>query len=177
MVQVHGKYITFCGRLMNLYKDDQKKADQALYNKIGKHFSELEPEGWYDGELLELFLNTYIEASPLGMNALVNMGKNIFPIIKQTVGLPDFERPSEALRYESQTFLNDHKDDDVSKVIPREIIKFEEGHVIIQAPAPAKSYDALLFKGVFIGILEMFGIETSTVEIIDKDKSIFEITW
>ena len=162
---------------MNLYKGAQAKADQVLFNKIGKHFDELESEGWYDGELLGLFLNAYIEASPSGKNALITMGKNIFPILKHTIGLPDFNDPLEALEFESQTFLNDHKDDDVSKVIPREIIKFEMGHVIIKAPAPAKSYDILLFKGVFIGILNMLGIKTGKVEIIDEKNSIFEITW
>ena len=94
------------------------------------------------------------------------MGRNVFPIIKRTIGLPDFETPLDAIKYESETFLSDHKDDDVSEVIPREIIKAEEGHVIIKPPAP-DVYDALLFKGVYLGILKMFDIKNGNVEIID----------
>ncbi len=175
MVKVHGKYITFCARLMTLYKDAQKKADEQLFNKIGKHYEELEPEGWYDIELIDLFMNAYKEASPTGRNAMVTMGRKIYPILKRTVGLPDFKSPLEAFQYESETFLMDHKSDENSVVIPRKILKSENGQVIIQAPSPG--YDILLFKGVYIGILELFGIRTGKVELIDEAQGIFEITW
>ena len=158
-------------------QDAKAKANQVLFSKIGKHYDELDPEGWYDGELLEIFLNTYIEASPSGKNALVTMGRNIFPILKKTVGLPDFKNPLEAFKFESQTFLMDHKDDEISKVIPREIIKLEDRHVIIKAPVPAKCYDVLLYKGVYLGVLNLFGITAGRVEIIDEENSIFEIKW
>ena len=177
IVKVKGKYITFTGKLMGLYKEAQKSANQALFNKIGKYFDELEPEGWYDGEILKEFLDTYIEASPTGKNALVTMGRNIFPIIKRTTGLPNFKNPLDVILYDSETFLMDHNSDEVSKIIPREIIKAEEGHVILKAPPPPDIYDALLFKGVYLGILSMFGIKDGKVEIIDKKESIFEITW
>lgn len=175
MVKVHGKYITICARLMTLYKDAQKKADQELFRKIGKHYEELEPEGWYDIELIDLFMNAYKKASPTGRTAMVTMGRQIFPLIKRTVGLPDFKTPLDAFKYESQTFLMDHKDDEYSTVIPRKILKAEKGHVIIEAPSPG--YDPLLFKGVYVGILEMLGIKTGKVELIDESKSIFEIKW
>ena len=35
----------------------------------------------------------------------------------------------------------------------------------------------MLYKGVYLGILKMFNITTGKVELIDEEKSIFEITW
>ncbi len=175
MVKVKGKYITFCGKLMTLYKESQKKADGILFEKTGLHFDELEPEEWYDGDIITLFMETYKNSSPTGREAMLTMGRNIFPIIKQTVGLPDFKSPLEALKYESKTYLMDHKSDEKSEVIPRKFLKFEERHVIIQAPGPG--FDIMLFKGVYIGIFRMLGIKNVKVEIIDEENAIFEIKW
>jgi hypothetical protein len=177
MAKVKGKFITFAGRLMTLYKEEKKKADQALYTKTGKHFDELEPEGWYDTSIIDFVLNAYADASPTGKRAIVTMGRNVYPIINRTVGIPPdkIKTPLDAIIFETENYLADHKSDEVSQVIPRKIISAEDGHVVVEAPAPG--YDPLLYKGVYLGILEMLGIKTGKVEMIDKNKAIFDITW
>ncbi len=51
MAQVKGKFITLTGFLMALYQKPREDADQILYQQVGKHWNELEPEGWYDTKL------------------------------------------------------------------------------------------------------------------------------
>jgi hypothetical protein len=177
MAKVKGKFITFIGRLMTLYKEQKKKADEAIYAKTGKHFEELEPEEYYSSELIDFALNAYANASPTGRNAIVTMGRNVYPLVNRTVGLPPdkIKTPLDAILFETENFLVDHKDDGGVPVIPRKILTAEDRHVVIEAPAPG--YDPLLYKGVYLGILEMLGIKTGRVEMIDQNKAIFDITW
>ncbi|MFX0070918.1 MAG: hypothetical protein ACFFAO_07495 [Candidatus Hermodarchaeota archaeon] len=177
MAKVKGKFITFAGRLMTLYKDEQQKAEDALYAKTGKRFGELEPEGWYSTRIIDAVLKAYAKASPTGRNAIVTMGRNVYPIINRTVGIPPekIKTPLDAIMFETENYLDDHQSDEDSQVIPRKIISADDGHVVIEGPAPG--YDPILYKGVYLGILQMLGIKTGKVEMIDEKKAIFDITW
>lgn len=93
------------------------------------------------------------------------------------MGIPveKIKTPLDAIMFETENYLLDHQSDEVSQVIPRKIISAEDGHVVVEAPAPG--YDPLLYKGVYLGILQMLGINTGKVEMIDQNKAIFDITW
>ena len=56
----------------------------------------------------------------------------------------------------------------------------EDGHVIVQAPAPG--YNSKLYEGVYLGILEMCGVKTGKVIQTQSQEngdptSEFDITW
>jgi hypothetical protein len=177
MAQIKGKFIAFTVQLMSIYKDAQKDAEEALFKLSGKHSNELEPETFYDTKLWDIALKAYADSSPTGKTAIVTMGRNVYPLINKTVGIPPekIKTPFDAIMFETENFLVDHKSDSVSKVIPRKVLLSEDRHIIIEAPAPG--YDPILYKGVFLGILDMLGIKTGKVEMTDTEKAIFDISW
>ncbi len=171
--EVKGKFITLAGHLMSLFKDGLSTADQELYSKTGKHFNELDPEGWYDTKIFNTFMETYARVSPLKEKAIVNLGRMVYPTIQKTVGLPkDLKSPLDFILFEAEGFLDNHRGNDV---VPRKFIKKEEKNVVVQAPAPG--YNPKLFEGVFYGILEMNGIRNGKVELCDAGTCEFRITW
>lgn len=174
MVYIKGKMITLTAHLMSLYKDAQKFCDDILVERTGKHYYELEPEEWYDVKLLNGFITNYIKASPTGEQAIVTLGKQIYPTINKTVGLPpEINTALDLLIYEAKGFELHHKGEGIE---PRKFIKKEEGHVIVQAPAPG--YSQKLYEGVFLGILEMKGIYTGKVKMTKGSPEFeYEITW
>lgn len=177
MAQVKGKFITLTGALMSTYPEELAIADQALFKKIQKHWNELDPEGWYETSLFQLFMETYMKASPLKENALVNLGKKVYPTIKKTVGLPHLPNPQDFLKYEAEGFLDNHRGSDIR---PRRILHCNHGSFLVEAPAPG--YHSKLYEGVFLGILEMCGITTGkVVQTKCQEKgdvtSEFHITW
>ncbi|MFX1570981.1 MAG: hypothetical protein ACFFCV_21800 [Promethearchaeota archaeon] len=105
------------------------------------------------------------------------MGRNVYPLINRTVGIPPEKIKTilDAIMFETENFLIDHQSDEVSQVVPRKIIEKSDRRIVIEAPAPG--YNPLLYKGVYLGILNMLGKNTGKVEMIDKNKAIFEITW
>lgn len=178
MADVKGKFITLAGSLMALYPEGLKKANQELHAKTGKNWNGLDPEGWYSTKLFNLFMEAYAESSPTKTAAIVTIGRNVYPLIKKTVGLPQhLNTPLDFIKFEAEGFLMNHKGSDV---IPRKFIKEEEKDIIVQAPAPG--YNSRLYEGVYLGILEMCGIKSGKVEQIKSIKNgdktdEFHITW
>ena len=174
MAEVKGKFITLAGMLMGLYEKNQKNADEILFQAVGKRFRELNPEGWYDTKLFNIFMEEYALGSLSGKNAIITLGRNVYPLIKRNGGIPeDIKTPLDLLLFEAKGFELNHRGDDVQQ---RKFIKQEEGLVVVQAPAPG--YNQKLYEGVYLGILEIFGIKTGKV-VMTKDAPEFEyeITW
>ena len=88
MAEIRGKFITLTASLMEVYQEARQEADQRLLAATGKHWNELDPEGWYDIEHYNDFISTYVKASPSREKAMITLGRNIYPTIKQTVGFP-----------------------------------------------------------------------------------------
>jgi hypothetical protein len=131
-----------------------------LVVKCGKHWNELDPEGWYDTISWGVFMDAYATASVSGDRALVTLGRNIYPAIKQAGGLPQaLKTPLDLIKYEAQGFLTDHRGADVQ---PRKFIRAVDHDVVVEAPAPG--YNSRLNEGVFLGILEICGVTTGKVE-------------
>ena len=178
MAKVKGKFITLAGSLMSLYKKERDIADRVLYDKAKKHWNELDPEGLYETSLFNLFMESYAKASITGVRAIVTLGKNVYPTIKRSVGLPpELETPLDFIKFEAEGFLEIHSGDDI---IPRTFLLEEDGHVIVQAPAPG--YNSKLYEGVYLGILEMCGVKTGKVIQTQSQEngdptSEFDITW
>ncbi len=179
MSEVRGKYITMVASLMSLYTKQRTEADTMLFNQTGKHYNELEPEGWYDIKWANLFLDKYVEASLSGNNALVTYGRRIYPTIKQKNGLPShLKTVLDFLKYETEGYIQSHRGPDIK---PRTIIKAVEGEFIVQGLVPPW-YKAKLLEGVFLGILEMCGERNGKVvskPIPEKEDNIVEfyVTW
>lgn len=159
MAEVKGKFISLAGALMRVYEEKLEEADSYCRKTTGKHYNELDPEGWYPVDLLKRFIEKYTEASITGERAIVTLGAKVYPTIERTVGLPKFKSPLEAILFEAEGFLSDHRGSDV---VPRKFLRKEEGLVVVEAPAPG--YDCLLYEGVYLGILEMAGVTTGTCE-------------
>lgn len=178
MAQVKGRYITMVGMLMGVYKDARKEADDLLFAKTGKHFNELEPEGWYDTKWTQTFLDAYIHASPSKELAIVTFGRQIYPALKRLKLLPaHLKTPLDFIKNEAETFFTTHKGPDV---IPRKFIKAVDKEVLVEAPAPG--YNSKVNEGVFLGILDMLEIKTGkVVQTKSQEKgdktSEFHITW
>ncbi len=83
MADVKGKFISLAGSLMNVYQSALLEADKKLFLATKKHWNELDPEGWYDTKLFNLFMTTYATASPSGETAIVTLGRNVYPTIKK----------------------------------------------------------------------------------------------
>jgi hypothetical protein len=177
MSEVRGKYITLAGSLMSLYQKQRTEADTALFAKTGKHFNELDPEGWYDTQWVKLFLDKYVEASLSGDNALITFGRRIYPTIK--AGLPpQLKTTLDFLKFETEGYIQAHKGPDVK---PRKIIKAVEGDFIVQTIVP-QWHNAKMYEGVFLGILEMCGVKNGKVlrqTIQESGVNIveFHVTW
>ena len=174
MADVKGKFITLAGYLMSLYKKQLAEANNYLKKETGKIHNELDPEGWYDTKIFDKFMQKYAEASISKDMAIVTLGKNVYPIIKKTTGLPpEIKTAFDLILFEAKGFELNHRGEDVK---PREFIKKEEGHIIVKAPAPG--YSQKLYIGVYKGILEMYGIKNGTVEMTKgKPDFEYEIIW
>ena len=174
MAEVKGKFITLAVSLMSLYPDAQELVDKELFENTGQHWTELEPEGWYDTKLFNSCMEKYAESSITGEVAIVTLGRNVYPLIKKSVGLPEgLDNALDLILFEAEGFMMNHQGSDV---IARNFVKKETGHVIVKAPAPG--YNQKLYEGVFMGILEMSGIKDGTVKMISGDPDFeYEIKW
>jgi hypothetical protein len=171
MAKVKGKFITLACSLMAAYHDAQTEANEYLKKMTGKGWTELEQEGWYDTKIFNEVMELYAKSSLSGSNAIVTLGRKVYPTIKKTAGIPEhIKTPLDFIKFEAEGFLLNHDGDDV---IPRKILKAFDKEVVVQAPAPG--YNEKLYEGVFLGILEMCKISTGQVENIGK--STFKITW
>ncbi len=159
MVELKGKFVTLTAALMGVYQDARDKADHVLFQSIGKHWNELDPEGWYDIDHYQKFLSAYIQASPTKEKAMVTLGRNIYPTIKRTTGLPPhLTTPLDYIEFEAQGYLQNHRGVGAE---PRKFLRSEEGYVAVQID---KVHNCLTMEGVYLGILELVGTSSGTVE-------------
>jgi hypothetical protein len=171
MAEVKGKFISLGIQLMAVYPDAHKLVNAIVKSKTGKDGNALDPDGWYDASLFDEVMTRYAQASSTKEMALVTLGRKIYPTIKKTVGLPPgLSAPLDFIKFEAEGFLANHRGPDV---VPRKFIKANDHEVIVDAPAPG--YNARLYEGVYLGILEMIGINTGKVE--RTSNTVFRITW
>ncbi len=171
MADVKGKFITLGVRLMSAYPDAQKKANAEVLKQTGRTGDQLEPEGWYPTALFDQVMKLYSGASASKDMAIVTLGRNVYPTIQATVGLPPhLQTPLDFIKFEAEGFLDNHRG---AGVVPRKILKSVDREVVIDARAPG--YSDKLYEGVYLGILEMLGIRTGKVE--RTNGSTFRITW
>ena len=160
MAEVKGRFITLTGTLMSPYPRQLDQANTLLMAKCGKLWNELDPEAWYNTWYWAVFMDAFAKASVTGQRALVTVGRNIYPTIKNAGGLPTALRtPLDLIKYEAEGFLAHHRGADVK---PRKFIKAVDHDVVVEAPAPG--YSSRLYEGVFLGILEICGVTAGKVE-------------
>ena len=178
MLQVKGMFITFTVRLMTLYKEAKQEISDYIKQQTGLDYNDLDPTAWYPGEILIKALKMYEQASPTGKTVYVTMGKQVYPIWKQNGLLPDnLKTPLDYMKYEAEGFKEAHLGPEVKQ---RNFIKMEDGHIIVEAPAPG--YSCKLFEGVWRGIFNMIGINTAEImqtQCVDQGDStcVFDIKW
>lgn len=178
MVKIKGKFIILVASLMKIYKKEFEKTDNELYDELGLHWNELGSEEWYDIKYYNLFIKSYVKASPTNENAMVTLGRKIYPTIKATTGFPpNLVTPLDFIKYESQGYTENIKGPDI---VPRTFVREDDGDVIIQMNM--KEQPCKLMEGVYKGILDMSGASFGQVF---HDKCIlkgdpyceFHITW
>ena len=174
MAETKGKLIILCGRLMVLYKDSLKEADNELFKRVGLHYNELDPEGWYDTKLFALFIDKYAEASITKENAIITLGKSMYPQIKRMGGLPNhIKTPIDLLKYSVETFLKNHRGREVR---PKKLVEAINGRVVIHGTNPY--FSQKLCKGVYLGILGMYNVKNPKVVITKGFPNVeYIITW
>jgi len=174
MAEVKGKFISLAGYLMSAYEEAFNPANERLFKATGKYHKDLEPEGWYDTAIFNDFMLAYASASSTHEQAIVTLGKNVYSTIKKTTGLPpNIKMPLDLLLYEGEGFLLNHRGADV---VPRIFKTKTDGHVVVRAPAPG--YSQKLYEGVYLGILEMFGVKSGKVTMTKGSPDFeYDITW
>jgi hypothetical protein len=178
MPEVRGKFIELAGTLMTLYPGARQEADAVLEQRTGRHWDELDPDEWFDADIFAVFLDTYCGSSAAGDDALITLGKRIFPTKRKLGELPDeIGGALELLKFSTRSFTDDHRGPGIR---PIRIVRAEEGDVVVDVPYPG--YDCRVSNGVYLGILGMFGIKGGKVEqarcVSRGDRSCeFHITW
>jgi len=159
MIEVKGKFITLAGSLMSLYPEQREKADAVLFRRTGKHWNELDPDGFYDTGIYKSFLDAYCEGSITGEKALITLGRNYFPTIKKLGGIPDnINDELDMIVFSTRSFAEDHKG---SGIRPIKVMKARKGDVVLDIPDCG--YDCRLGEGVYLGILSIYGIDNGLV--------------
>ncbi len=160
MIKVRGKFITLVASLMVIYKDALKKADRQLFMETGKHWNELEPDGWYDVRHYNNFIRAYVESSASKENAMITFGKQIYPTVKKLDGFPaGLKTPIDYLEFEVETYINAFQGPGIK---PRKFIRKEPGYVIIQTKMPEQ--DCKTLEGVYMGIMKLAGVAKGKIE-------------
>ena len=178
MARVKGKFITLAGSFLDQSPRFREEADKALFGKTGKHWNELDPEGWYATEHLEQFMLAFSRTPDAREKAIVKFGRLFYPTVKKTTGIPPrVKTPLDYVKFESEGFLSTHKG---AGVEPRKIIYAWDRSVLVEATAPG--YSSKLFIGMYLGLLEMCGVHTGSVVQIKSQEngdktSEFKITW
>jgi hypothetical protein len=178
MAQIRGMMITQVCLLMTLYEEGQKKAADYVLQKTGKHYEDLDPNEFYDVEILNEALKIYSEYSPTRDRVYITHGTKVYPLLKQHVGFPPhLKTPLDFILFEAESFIQNHRGSDV---IPRNFLKTDDRHIIVDAPSPG--YNCKIIEGVFLGILKMLGEENGKViqtKCIQRGDStcIYDITW
>lgn len=160
MAEVKGKFIMLTASLTSLYKDTYDRLDRKIYAGTGNHIKELDPEGWYDIRYYNDSMSAYTDASLAKERALVTLGRNIYPTIKNTTGFPPgLETPLDYIEFELQGYLENIRGPEVK---PREIVLKEDRHVVIRTQMTEQP--CMILEGVYLGILEMLGVTTGKVK-------------
>jgi hypothetical protein len=159
MAEVKGKFIHITGSLMSLYPDALQQADNKLYAETGKRWNTVEMEGWYPCAAWGVFMDGYVHASPTKERALITLGKQIYPTIQRTAGLPaSLKTPLDFIQFEAEGFLANHRGPSVK---PRRFLTLEDRNIVVEATAP--NYNSALYAGVYQGLLEIAGVKTGKV--------------
>lgn len=161
MAQSKGKFITMACLVLGLNEAAKADVFQKVKGLTGQEWDQLEHEGWYDTSVINaVFQVAEKHYGPvMAWAAIKTMGRQIFPTIDKTVGLPKhLKTPLDWLKWEGNTFLDDHRGPDV---VPRKFIKTDPGHVVVEAISPG--YNCLLVEGVYEGILKMCGVKDYAV--------------
>ncbi|HMK34795.1 MAG TPA: hypothetical protein VK463_06995 [Desulfomonilaceae bacterium] len=162
MAEVKGKFITLAAELLTSKHGVRSAAIGAIRRVTGKSPRELEPEGWYDTNVLNGFFSA-VESyeSPLVAWAAIRViGRNVYPAVDAIEGSPKRLRtPLNLLKSEAEVFLRYHRGSDV---VPRKFLQSEDRCIIVEAPSPG--YNCALIEGVFDGILCMCHITHGTVK-------------
>lgn len=170
MAQVKGKFITLTGMLASTSPEVSRKIDQYLEEQTGLRHLELDPEEFYDTSLWNEVIKIYAHSFADPKQAIIGLGKRIYPTIKRTSGLPEhLKSPKDFMLFEAEGFRANHSPD----VEQRKVVSETENSVTIYAPAPG--YEESLFVGVWLGILEMIDLFSGNVE--EVAKSTYKISW
>ncbi|MFD0998082.1 hypothetical protein ACFQ21_02150 [Ohtaekwangia kribbensis] len=170
MAQVKGKFITLTGMLAFNSKGSIEKIDDYLVKETGLTHWELDPEEFYDTTTWQEVLTIYSQDFPDPKQAILDLGKRIYPTLKRTVGLPShLKTPKDFILFEAEGFKLNHSSD----VEPRKVLEATETSVTMYVPA--LGYDEALYIGVWLGILEIISIQTGKVENVGK--STYKISW
>jgi hypothetical protein len=160
MVEARAKFIILVARLMEPHGEALADADDRLYRETGKHWDQLAPEDWYDIKLCNRFIEAYVEASGLGDRALVRVGREMYPTIKKTSGLPPWlKTTADYLRHETVVYMASVRGRGVA---PRRIMRMEDGHAVIEAKI--RAWDCRIQEGVYLGVLDLAGVKEGRVE-------------
>jgi len=171
MAGVKGKFITLTGMLMSDNLELLEKANQFLENKIGLRHLELDQEEFYDTTVWNDYMHIYTEGHTNPKQAIIDLGMSVYPTIKRTAGMPPhLKTPLDYIVFEAEGFRMNHAGDDV---IQRKIIEESSNHIVMYAPAPG--YDENLYIGVWLGILEMIGIDTGKID--ELGDHTYRISW
>jgi len=178
MAEIKGKFITLTASLMEVYQEARMEADKRLFTATGTHWNELEPDGWYDIKHYNDFISTYVQASPSREKAMITLGRNIYPTIKETAGFPPgLTTPIDFIEFESRGYQENLRGPEIK---PRMFLKKDDGQVIVQTKMTEQNCKVL--EGVYLGILKMAGLPNATVEqkkcLRNGDSNCeFHITW
>jgi len=170
MPQLRGKFITLVGILASDSDEIVQNIDQYLLQTCLLNHLELDPEEFYDVSVFNGVINIYTQMYPDPLEKIIYLGRRLYPTIKRTVGLPPhLNTPKDYVLFETEGFKMIHSDD----VEARKIIEETDRSVTLYAPAPG--YPESIFIGVWLGILEMIGVENGEVEPLGE--SIYRISW
>ncbi len=180
MATSKGKFIMMAYSLLELDPEAEAEAAQTIKRLTGKSCDHLDPEGWYDtnviGTIFQIAEKHY--GSIMAWSTIKVMGRRVFPTIAKTGGFPkDLRTPLDWVKWEGKTFLADHRGSDV---VPRKFLVTEPGHVVVEAISPG--YTCVLVEGVYEGILGMCNIKSYTVKqtrCVKKGDPVceYDITW
>jgi hypothetical protein len=157
MAEVRANIIQLTLNLMGKYPDAQKKAVAAFRSATGLDWETVTPEDWVHTKVFNQVMKVYSDASIAKDNALVIVGRQVYPTIKKAGQIPpEVNSLAKMIKFEGQGFEFYHRGPDV---VPRKFTKIEKGDVIIEALSPG--YNCRLIEGVFIGICDMFGVHNA----------------
>jgi hypothetical protein len=180
MAELRGKFISLACRLLQTECHIKEAAQEAVVWMTGEVPGELDPEGWYDTQVLaEVLKAIETHSTPLVAWATIKViGQNVYPLIKATTGFPkDLRTAVDFLAFEAQGFLYSHRGADI---VPRKFMKLEDGHIIVEALSPG--YSCILIEGVFEGILRMCSVRSGRVTqpkcVLKGDPAcVYDIQW